>query len=226
LRSSGGRPRAADAALLGERIVAAASMLFMRDGYAATSIEAIAAAAGVSKRTFYVRFETKSAIFLAVVRDLIHTWLSGFDETLEASATLEDALFAASRKMLDVALTPSALALHALVTGEAMRFPEMGAALRQSGADVGMKKVSALLLFHAPHLTPEHAYFVAEQFQSLIVLAPQRRAMGMGPPLDPAARDRWCRATVDLVLRGILTPGAPAGAKPRTRLRSASNRGS
>ena len=168
------------------------------------------------------RFDSKSAVFLAVLRDLIRTWLSGFDESLENAATLEDALLAAARKMLDVALTPAALALHALVTAEAMRFPEMGGALRQSGADIGIRKVSALLLSHAPHLTPEYAQFVAEQFQSLVVLAPQRRAMGLGPALDPAARDRWCRATVALVLHGISAPPAPS-VKPRVRSRSASN---
>ncbi len=70
---SGGLPRIADAALRGDRIVAAASMLFLRDGSAATSIEAIAAAAAVSKQTFYARFEDKGAVFLAVVRVLIRT---------------------------------------------------------------------------------------------------------------------------------------------------------
>lgn len=214
---SGGRPRAVDAALLGDRIVAAASMLFLRDGYAATSIEAIAAAAAVSKRTFYARFEDKGAVFLAVVRVLIRTWLSGFAESPESAASLEDALLIASRQMLDVALTPTALAMHALVTAEAMRFPELADALRQGGADIGITRISALLLAHAPRLTPEEATFAAVQFQSMIVSVPQRRAMGLGPPLDAATREQWCRSSVALLLHGLPVGGPrdeAAGAGP------------
>ena len=202
-RGSGGRPRAAAAALLADRIVTSASTLFLRDGYAVTSVEAIAAAAAVSKRTFYARFDNKGAVFLAVVRFLIRTWLSGFDEAMEDSATLEAGLLTASRQMLDVALTTNALSLHALVTAEAMRFPELAEALCHGGADVGVTRVSALLLTHAPHLTAEQAAFAAEQFQSLVVSVPQRRAMGLGPPLDAPAREAWCRSSVSLFLNGL-----------------------
>ncbi len=187
-------------------------MLFLRDGYSATSIEAIAASAGVSKRTLYARFEGKGAVFLAVVRLLIRNWLTGFDASVETAETIEEALLTAARRMLDVALTPTALALHALVTAEVMRVPEMAAALRQGGADVGVTRVTALLRVHAPHLTVEEAVFAAEQFQSMVVFAPQRRAMGLGPPLDAAARDQWCQASVALLLHGLPKAGArPAG---------------
>jgi TetR/AcrR family transcriptional regulator, mexJK operon transcriptional repressor len=203
VRSSGGRPRAADSALLGERIVEAAAVLFLRDGYAGTSIEAIATSAGVSKRTLYARFDGKGAVFLAVVRLLIRNWLVGFEESVERAATLEEALLAASRRMLAIALTPAALSLHALVMAEAMRVPEMAAALREGGADTGVARLTALLLGHAPHLTAQEAAFAAEQFQTMIVAGPQRRAMGLGPPLDEAAREQWCRATVALLLKGL-----------------------
>ncbi len=206
MRGSGGRPKAAEAALLGERIVAAAATLFLRHGYAATSIEAIAAVAGVSKRTLYARFDGKSAVFLAVVRRLIRDWLAGLDETLEQAGGLENVLLVVARQMLAVALTPDALALHALVMAEAMRFPEMTAALREGGGNVGVVRVTALLRHRVPHLTQAQAVFAAEQFQYMVVSGPQRRAMGLGPPLDPAAREQWCRNTVALFLRGLPGP--------------------
>ncbi len=206
MRSSGGRPRAADAALLGERIVTAAATLFLRQGYAATSIEAIAAAAGVSKRTLYARFDGKGAVFLAVVRRLIRDWLATTDDSAMLAAGLDDALLATARQMLAVALRPEALALHALVMAEVMRFPEMAAALREGGGNVGVQRVTGLLLARAPHLTPTQAAFAAEQFQHLVVSGPQRRAMGLGTPLDLAAREQWCQDCVALFLRGL--PGA------------------
>ncbi len=206
-RGHGGRPRAADAALIGDRIIAAASLLFLRDGYAATSVESIASSAGVSKRTFYARFTGKSEAFLAVTRMLLRGWLDVFDEALETAHSLEDTLLTTARTMLDVALTPAALALHALITAEAGRLPELAELVRQSGMDVGVARVAALLQVHCPGLAAEQARFIAEQFQSMVVTAPQRRAMLTGYPPDASDRDTWCRWTVELVLHGI--PAAP-----------------
>jgi TetR/AcrR family transcriptional repressor of mexJK operon len=63
----GGRPSKADAEQLAHRIVDAATALFFTLGYGATTIEAVAQRARISKRTFYHRFENKSALFSAVV---------------------------------------------------------------------------------------------------------------------------------------------------------------
>ena len=41
--------------------------LFLRDGYARTSVDAIAAEAGVSKRTIYNHYGDKESLFLSVV---------------------------------------------------------------------------------------------------------------------------------------------------------------
>jgi AcrR family transcriptional regulator len=50
-----------------ERIVRAACELFVRDGYQATTLTAVADAAGVAHRTVYVRFGTKAALLNRVV---------------------------------------------------------------------------------------------------------------------------------------------------------------
>jgi len=50
-----------------ERIVRAAHELFLRDGYQATTLTAVADAAGVAHRTVYVRFGTKAALLMRVV---------------------------------------------------------------------------------------------------------------------------------------------------------------
>jgi AcrR family transcriptional regulator len=48
------------------KLVSAAQELFGRDGYAATSIEAVAAAAGVTKGAAYHHFSTKATLFRMV----------------------------------------------------------------------------------------------------------------------------------------------------------------
>jgi AcrR family transcriptional regulator len=50
-----------------ERIIAAATELFLADGYVATTLEAVARRARVGARTVYVRFGTKAALFKRVV---------------------------------------------------------------------------------------------------------------------------------------------------------------
>jgi AcrR family transcriptional regulator len=50
-----------------ERILAAATELFLADGYVATTLEAVARSARVGARTVYVRFGTKAALLKRVV---------------------------------------------------------------------------------------------------------------------------------------------------------------
>ena len=59
--------RQAQTALTEELILAAATELFLADGYMATTLEAVARRARVAARTVYVRFGTKAALFKRVV---------------------------------------------------------------------------------------------------------------------------------------------------------------
>jgi len=59
--------RQAQTALTEERIVAAATELFLASGYVDTTLEAVAKAARVGVRTVYVRFGTKAELFKRVV---------------------------------------------------------------------------------------------------------------------------------------------------------------
>jgi AcrR family transcriptional regulator len=59
--------RRAAAAATRERICAAAEALFVRDGYARTSIRAVAKAAAVAEATIYLTFPNKAALLDAVI---------------------------------------------------------------------------------------------------------------------------------------------------------------
>ena len=52
-------------------IIAAALASFAERGYAATKLEDVAAAAGISKGTIYLYFPTKEDLFRAVVRQAV-----------------------------------------------------------------------------------------------------------------------------------------------------------
>src|SRR5579872_5227592 len=83
-----GRPPRDEAEELTQHIVAVAAGLFIRNGYAGTSIEAVAEQAQVGKNTIYRRYPTKSDLFQAVVdREMdillppIETIITGEDPT-------------------------------------------------------------------------------------------------------------------------------------------------
>jgi AcrR family transcriptional regulator len=198
LRSHGGRPTRAEAPQLTERIVAAAATLFLRDGYGVTGLEAVAAAAGVSKRTLYARFSGKAALLQVVVERLVARWLPPFDAGLEQASGLEATLLAAARIMLATALQPEALALRRLVVAELGRSPELARVMQDAGTGLGVQRLSGVLE-RAGIADPVWA---AQQFMALVLSVPQQRAIGPGPALDALALEDWAQRAVALFLRG------------------------
>jgi len=196
--SRGGRPTREEASQLTGRILDAATILFLRDGYGATSLEAVAAAAGVSKRTLYARFSGKPALLQVVVERLLARWLPPFDAGLERASGLEATLLAAARVMLATALVPEALALRRLMIAEIERFPELGRVMQDAGAGVGVQRLSGVLE-RAGIADP---IWAAQQFMVLVLSVPQQRAIGPGPALDAAALQDWAERAVRLFLHG------------------------
>jgi len=80
-RSYDTRGRQASAQETRRRILAAARRLFLKRGYASTSMAAIADAAGVSVETIYLSIGGKASL----VRYLVETALSGTDEPVPAA---------------------------------------------------------------------------------------------------------------------------------------------
>lgn len=69
-----GRPTLDQANLIEAEILSAATLLFRARGYDATSMEAVAGAAGISKRTLYLRYRSKEALIKAVIEDRVAQW--------------------------------------------------------------------------------------------------------------------------------------------------------
>jgi AcrR family transcriptional regulator len=115
----GGRPSRAAAALLGERILDAATELFLAEGYDGTSIEAVAQRARISKRTFYHRFPDKAALFGAVVHRIVEQLRPPAGTPLYEGGNL-DVLRRLARLLLRAALMLMALSLNRLISNQAL----------------------------------------------------------------------------------------------------------
>src|SRR5579859_705843 len=120
----GGRPSREQAALLGDRILDVATELFLAEGYGATSIEAVAQRAAISKRTFYHRFPDKAALFDAVLRRIIQRIRPSPDVPIFAAGDLGEVLHRLARLAVHASVAPATLALTRLMLTEAQRFPE------------------------------------------------------------------------------------------------------
>ncbi|MFC5995080.1 TetR/AcrR family transcriptional regulator [Pseudonocardia hispaniensis] len=106
----GSRPRGRQVARTEERIIEAATRMFVADGYVATTLAAVAEAAGVGERTVYSRFGSKAALLkrvvdVAIVGDTEKIDVLGRDwmrTALTAPTAIEriDALAAASRQIM------------------------------------------------------------------------------------------------------------------------------
>jgi TetR/AcrR family transcriptional regulator, mexJK operon transcriptional repressor len=202
----GGRPPRAEAPKLRDNILRVATGLFLEQGYGPTSIEAVAARAGVSKRTFYDRFEDKAALFAAVVHRIIDEIRPPANVPLLAGANLPEILRRLAGLILKAALSTQAIALHRLVTGESSRFPELARAVENDGGQAeATTLIAGLLTRELPKikLHPPDQVFAAQQFIYMVVTLPQRRAVGFGAPMTQLELDQWADKVVTLFLDGL-----------------------
>jgi TetR/AcrR family transcriptional repressor of mexJK operon len=214
----GGRPSKADAERLAHRIVDAATELFFTHGYGATTIEAVAQRARISKRTFYHRFENKSALFSAVVHHTIEGLRPPAGVPLLLGTSLPEILRGLAELILRAALSPPAIALHRLIVAESSRFPKLAVVVTNQGASQEAIGLIAGVLEHearAGNLTLDNPPFAAQQFLYMVIALPQRRAMGLGIPMTSAELETWARDVVNLFLNGCRGWERAAVRRPR-----------
>lgn len=117
------------------RIVRAARPLFLRRGFDNTSTDALAQAAGVSKRTLYRCYRNKDELLASVMRDMTVDRLSSSPELSlppnASRATLESVLKRFVRMAITRTMDPEYIDLLRLAVGESGRRPRLGALLRQ-----------------------------------------------------------------------------------------------
>jgi TetR/AcrR family transcriptional regulator, mexJK operon transcriptional repressor len=201
----GGRPSREAAARLGDLILDTATQSFLEIGYGETTIEQIAKRAGISKRTFYHRYPDKAALFGAVVHRIVDRLRPPDVSYLFEGDDLEAVLTRLARIILRAALNPQALALHRVILSEAGRFPELAAVVAERSAGrEAVERIATLLLgiTGAKERSMPAARFAATQFLQLVIALPQRRALGLGPPMKQSELDRWASDSTRLLLGG------------------------
>jgi len=128
-----------------DQIVQAARKLFLEAGYETTSMDALAAEAGVSKRTVYSHFANKEALFGAIMVGLCTETGCTHPNTLSPDAPPEEALKAFARDMVGLEQTPEERDVFRVVLAEGIQFKELGEAFWSSGPEPAKQILSAYL---------------------------------------------------------------------------------
>lgn len=168
-----------------QAVLDAASVLFLRHGYAGTSMDQVAALAGVSKQTVYAQFLSKEALFISLVHGMTQAAGNVVQQGMEAlppRTGLTEHLTAYAIRQLEVARSPRLMQLRRLVIAEVERFPELGKALYEGGPGRAISGLAVAFTAWSKEglLRVSDARVAATQFNWLVMGEPVNRAMLLG----------------------------------------------
>lgn len=189
-----------------ELIVRAALDVFVRDGYARASVDAIAAQAGVSKRTIYDYYGDKKALFLATIEQISAAQAAAFPELLERTlgdvTDVEAALTAFAREFArGMVRSPERAAVLRLVGTEAPHFAELRRLWRGAGPVQRALADRLAELAEEGELAIDDPLEAAEYLGVLVTGPVNNRSLFGAIALDPEEIDRLAEAGARVFLR-------------------------
>jgi len=155
----------------------AALSVFSSKGYTATTMDAIAEEAGLTKPTLYQYFPSKDDLFREMMLAPRNQMLMAFDHS--ASECYIAQLWDFSWSYAKTVMHPEFLALARLVIADAQRCPDVGKAYQAMGPDRVLKGLAEFMAKQAElkRLHIDDAELAAEDFWGLILSAPRNRAL-------------------------------------------------
>ncbi|MCJ2015924.1 TetR/AcrR family transcriptional regulator [Methylobacterium sp. E-065] len=189
------------------RILDAATQVFLSESFDAVSIDDIASAACISKKTFYTRFASKGDLFEAFAVRFIEERIQPVEQIdLEKMSTAE-ALHDIAAGILRTVLCPDVVALQRNVMAEAIRFPELARSLE----DFGQSRIAAIVErcleegVRRGEIQVKDIRFAASYFVTAMVRGPFHRAtIGLERPEFSHVKHDNLKRALDLFLSGCL----------------------
>lgn len=189
------------------RYLETALELFIEHGYHGVTMDTVVAAAGGSKATIYRYFESKEALFSAIV-DELQTTLSATPAPQDVvDLPLADGLRILGRATASAALSQRAIVLLRLAAGEHNRFPELARLLFELAPGRSYERFAAFLEAKRDRgeVTVDDVQIASEQFLAGLVGHLQlRMLLGVDEPSPHDVDDR-VEAAVRMFLRTYAT---------------------
>jgi TetR/AcrR family transcriptional regulator, mexJK operon transcriptional repressor len=188
-----------------DAIIAAACKLFFQIGFTQTSIEAIAALAGVSKVTVYNRFGTKEALFTAAVEAECDTMRKNINFKDIQNGDLRQTLIDFGMNMTSFLNRAEMMSFEKHLSIEAEHNPIVGQLFLDAGPHRLHASLSSLL-DHAVsngHLRIDDTLLAAELLAGMIKgLSDIERRFGHNDPNSAERTQKRVTSAVDLFLSG------------------------
>ncbi|GAB1478703.1 HTH-type transcriptional regulator RutR [Paracoccaceae bacterium] len=189
-----------------QRILEAALKVFAATGYTGTTMDAVAAEAGLTKPTLYQYFASKELLFQAMMSGKRDAMLMVFAHPQPGAMVRE--LLEFSWDYAATVMRPDMLSLARLIIGEVQRFPDLGRAYQASGPDDLLRGIMGYLEARRGEglLCFDDAELAAQDLWGLILSAPRTQALYMPMELpDRATLARYIHNGLRVFLRAYST---------------------
>ena len=187
-----------------QAILDAAKILFVSKGYANTSMDAVAAEAGVSKLTVYSHFNDKETLFSAAVVAKCEEQLPPLFFELPQGAAVETVLLNIARGFHQLINSDESVNLHRLMVTLGSQDPKLSQIFFEAGPErmlLGMERLlsrideSGVLSIDKPHNAAEHFFCLLKGAGNFRLL------YGCGEPPVGEAAESHVREVVGLFMR-------------------------
>ncbi|WP_446731425.1 TetR/AcrR family transcriptional regulator [Pseudomonas sp. PSKL.D1] len=189
-----------------EAILEAAKSLFLSLGYANTSMDAVAAAAGVSKLTVYSHFNDKQTLFTSAVMATCQNQLPDLMFEYPEGVPVEDVLLNIARGFQALISSDEAVKLSRLIMALGSQDPSFGEFFYEAGPKRVLAGMEALLrgVNERGLLRIDNPLRAAEHFFCLVKGAPDYRLLlGCAGPLEGDEAEAHVREVVGVFVRAF-----------------------
>ena len=200
-----GRPQLRPDAETRQIVYEAARHEFAGNGYAATSMEAVARHAGVSTKTLYRLVPNKATLFEGMMSDRMDRFLSAFNLHAADHADIDQALNAALLACADLVLDQEVVALQRMILQETGKFSDLASTFYQNGIKRTAAAMSDWLRAQQARgaIVLDDVDEAAGMLIGMLSSAPQRAAMFSGAPMPTRPQiEKRVRTCVKLFLGG------------------------
>ncbi|HEY9618958.1 MAG TPA: TetR/AcrR family transcriptional regulator [Crinalium sp.] len=183
-----------------EQILKGAMQVFLQHGYAETSMDRVAAEAGVSKHTIYNYFQGKEGLFVALIERLVlrHFHVE-FGCELPVTSPPEQVLRRIAEIFLSRMDDPEYIAFVRLLLAESGRFPELAQLYTREVIQKGDEALSKFLRFH-PDLNLPDPDMTARIFSGSLVAFMLSQELLHGRRTAPVSKERLVNDLIRLIV--------------------------
>lgn len=191
-----GRPSAEEAASLEDRILAATWDLLLAKGARELSVERIARAAAVSKKTIYTRFQGRSDLLMRLLRRKLELEESELHEDVDAE-DFRDAFCSVGRRILAFLISAERQAIAAVLA----ELPDARHDAWTSTYAVGLRAIDALLAHPGAAIALADLDLATFRHALLQCLIGRAENMLRAPESDQPMSEDWMKALAKLFIR-------------------------